>query len=281
MESSEECWSAEQLRAAEAQIEEQKKAWEMKRLAALSGNDDERGGVGQQQLLVNDSGRIEPDVGLLTYSHRDASNQVKRKSAKVGRPPRSTTKMSNLNHSALNESVDSQRVGGGEAGGGGRRVRSKTEPNGTSITPEKRRYRKRNRGSVEGEPPPPSSVSDDSFSSSVGHLPDSDSSHPKSLSPRTRSRGTVNINLWTLDVKPLLPGIGAGSGTSPSGTMAAADGLVGNGGGESDENHQNHSIPVTKKLKRRDIPAVTAAGVVAGNSNSDDLEVDPDLDVVS
>ncbi|KAI9564810.1 hypothetical protein GHT06_008551 [Daphnia sinensis] len=71
MESSEECWSAEQLRAAEAQIEEQKRAWELKRLATLTGNDDERG-------VLNDSNggiTLEPDDGLLTYSHQDSVNQ--------------------------------------------------------------------------------------------------------------------------------------------------------------------------------------------------------------
>jgi len=69
----------EQLR----QIEEQKKNWEMKRMAAMSGNDNE----------CFDPLTGEPDSnGLLTYN--DAVNQVKKK--KPGRP---RTK-SNLSQSA-------------------------------------------------------------------------------------------------------------------------------------------------------------------------------------
>ncbi|EFX80979.1 hypothetical protein DAPPUDRAFT_21484, partial [Daphnia pulex] len=71
MESSEECWSAEQLRAAEAQIEEQKRAWELKRLATLSGNDDERGRLNDSIGGVS----LENDGGLLTYAHQDSVNQ--------------------------------------------------------------------------------------------------------------------------------------------------------------------------------------------------------------
>lgn len=268
MESSEECWSAEQLRAAEAQIEEQKKAWELKRLAALSGNDDECG-----QLNDSTGGIVaEPDGGLLTYAHRDSINQVKRK------PGRPRTK-SNFSTPVVSQAPRSPRVKSEEVV---RKRRNRSNGVGddskmelsvdttvsetddshpcTPATPGKKGRRKRNRGLIKRESTtttPDVSLSDDS-------------SHPsnnsKALSPRTRSRGTVNINLWTLDVKPLI----GGAKTIPSPKMVSikvkdgcspvpANDVFANG-------CESENYVPTKKVKR---------------AHSTDLDNDPDLDVVS
>lgn len=266
METSEECWSAEQLRAAEAQIEEQKKAWELKRLAALTGNDDERG-------VLNDSvgGMASEPDGLLTYSHQDSVNQVKKKPGKPRNksnlsqsvstptePSRTVVRRKRRNH--LKESKESLEMLSKKEVDESvlDTTTAETDDSHLCVTPEKSR-RKRIRGLMRSESNTPLSpdVSDD-----ASHI----SNHTKALSPRTRSRGTVNINLWTLDVKPLLPGTKAipspkavsnkvKDGCSP---VPASD--VFSNGCES-ENH----VP-SKKVKR----ALSA-----------DLDNEPDLDVVS
>ena len=264
MESSEECWSAEQLRAAEAQIEEQKKAWELKRLASLTGNDDERSGL-------NDSvGGVpsELDGGLLTYSHQDSVNQVKKK------PGKPRTK-SNLSQSVGSPSEPTRVIGTNRRR---RRNHVKGEPLETPtktevadcvveatavetegshpcVTPELTK-RKRTRISARSESTTPD-VSDDA--STV-------SNNTKALSPRTRSRGTVNINLWTLDVKPVLPGAKA----IPSPKLASnkvKDGCSPLPVNEVFSNGcESENIVPSKKTKR---------------VRSPDLDIEPDLDVVS
>lgn len=62
-------WTAEQLRAAEAEIEQQKREWEANRLAALQKEQE-----AEQQRQDEDE--------LLTYSREDAKNQVTTKSSK-------------------------------------------------------------------------------------------------------------------------------------------------------------------------------------------------------
>lgn len=59
-------WTAEQLRAAEAELEAQKREWEANRLAAMQK---------EEQLLKQETEAEE----LLTYSRKDASNQVNTK----------------------------------------------------------------------------------------------------------------------------------------------------------------------------------------------------------
>lgn len=58
-------WTAEQLRAAEAEIEQQKREWEANRLAALKKEEDDA------RRTVDDE-----ENELLTYSREDAKNQV-------------------------------------------------------------------------------------------------------------------------------------------------------------------------------------------------------------
>lgn len=235
METSEECWSAEQLRLAEAQIEEQKRAWELKRLAALSGG-DERNGTGAPSHDAD---------APLTYAHQDAANQVKR------RPGRPRTK-SNLNQSlASPASLPDATPPGGKRRGRRKKLAHtlsapgelvKKEPDG-DCTPDRPRRRRTATPGDAVEPP----VDDCS--------PASGSS--RALSPRTRSRGTVNINLWTLDVKPLTPGARASplkgrDGASPVPETGLSNGDAANG-----------AVP-SKRARLA----------------SDPVDVDPDLDVV-
>lgn len=63
-------WTAEQLRAAEAEIEQQKREWEANRLAALKKAEEDAKRAAEEE---ND---------MLTYSREDAQNQVNNKSNK-------------------------------------------------------------------------------------------------------------------------------------------------------------------------------------------------------
>lgn len=268
MENSEECWSAEQLRAAEAQIEEQKRAWELKRLATLTVNDDERG--------LNDSNggvTLEPDDGLLTYSHQDSVNQVKKKSGRprtksnlnrsVGTPSNESrssvpTRGKRRNHlkvsDELKEPVEIETPLKAEVVDCPADVTiTETDDSQLCVTPEQSK-RKRTRVSLKSESTTPD-VSDDASSNNA-----------KALSPRTRSRGTVNINLWTLDVKPLLPGVKTMLPSPKTTTNKVKDGSpvpcndAFSNGCESENN-----VP-SKKAKR---------------GLSTELDIDPDLDVIS
>lgn len=77
-------WTAEQLRAAEAEIEQQKREWEANRLAAL-----EKERAAEEQRQQEDE--------LLTYSRVDAKNQVNRNKSKSNKkpPPLSTPHANN------------------------------------------------------------------------------------------------------------------------------------------------------------------------------------------
>ena len=283
VEKSEENWSAEQLRAAEAQIEEQKRNWEMKRMAAMSSNDNDEG---------FDALSGEPDSnGLMTYSHNDAVNQVKKK--KPGRP---RTK-SNLSQSAAAALVvtpsSSQKPSPVKSNSGKRR--SGRKPNhkllasndsiesdyskessqltNASVESEDERpasstpdfsSRKRTRLSTRSEPVTPDleSLADDDQSPIVSS---SNTTVTKALSPRTRSRGAVKINLWSLDEKPHLPGSSPkalpnrvkSEGCSPSPELCSSNGA--------------------------ELPSATPVSVVPTKKfklNLSELETDPDLDVV-
>lgn len=281
MESSEECWSAEQLRAAEAQIEEQKRAWELKRLAALSGNDDERN--------LNES---DPDA-LLTYSHQDAANQVKRKPGK----PRNVK--SKLSQATANHSPDPSS-NSTVAGGKRRRRQNVTNPEKTtpvetaettvvvaknepdkcpltvSTPPPSQQPRRKRIRAARSEPTTPDGTLDESDSQSHNASPvPTMGDGSKTLSPRTRSRGTVNINLWTLDAKPLIPPARA----SPSPKLTsnkAKDGCCNSPSPTVSETYSNGCTePATDGGLA--VPVKKAKLAAAGDAAEPDL----DLDVVS
>lgn len=227
IENSEACWSAEQLKAAEAQIEEQKKQWELRRLAALTGNDDERNG--------GDSLCGESD-GLLTYSHQDSVNQVKKKSSRcrtrsqISQPQQQLAESQPLD-TAVNCNQRTER----------RMKTQEMDLDDGLMTPNRKRTR--SSATRDGSVTPEVSLDIESGDSPV--LQNNSSAH----SPRTRSRGSVNINLWTLDSK-------LGTKTSP--TLPKTNGC-----------DSSEKVPI-KKLKMK--PASAAAA---------ELETESDLDVVS
>lgn len=232
MENSEACWSAEQLKAAEAQIEEQKKQWELRRVAALTSNDDERNG--------GDSLCGESD-GLLTYSHQDSVNQVKKKSSRCR--TRSHLSQPQQQQQQLAESQPLDTIVNCNQRTERRMKTQEADPADGLVTPNRKRTR--SNAMREGSVTPEVSLDIESSDSPV--LQNSSSAH----SPRTRSRGSVNINLWTLDSKPLLPG----TKTSPNGPKT--------NGCDSEK------VPI-KKIK-----------IKAGAATAADLETESDLDVVS
>ena len=69
VEDTESAWSAEQLAAAEAEIEQQKKEWELGRLAALRDEESEKKRKADEE-----------NEDLITYAGTDARNQVYNKS---------------------------------------------------------------------------------------------------------------------------------------------------------------------------------------------------------
>lgn len=193
LESSDDGWAAEAERMA-AEIEQQKKEWELERLQALKE---------EEERMAHNS-----DEELLTYSSADAHNQVNIKNKKGG------------------------ERGQVKAGGGGvqRGVNTKTQAtfdeytsteSDTSLSDSEEENTSDSGDSL--------SSSEEAFDSSQKKLrtgrqteigdktldTDPESVSPPSKvvfnkvsedSPRTRSRGRVKINLWTLDVNPVLPG---------------------------------------------------------------------------
>ena len=318
METSEECWSAEMLRAAEAQIEEQKKAWEMKRFASLSTNDSQLNGMD----AVNGTNDSSDTAGLLTFAHQDSVNQVKKKpgrpramlnssqpdctpspstrNLKPRRRGRTADSAPMLTSSATEAGLDSL-VGvaepRGESAGGavcavlesGRLSRAagsieldvldgitikcedlKSSDDGHAAVRSSGRLqsnRKRTRSAVRSAEPAVSiEVADDAPLDSPG------GKAVQAHSPRTRSRGSVNINLWTLDKKPLLPvvkvvpvGKCVAARVKDSATVSLTQSAEANGSCDPDHGDAGSA----KKVK-----------VLAGRSVFDMQESEPDLDVV-
>jgi len=214
LESADDGWAKEAERMS-AEIDQQKKDWELGRLQALRE---------EEERLQQNS-----DEELLTYSSLDAHNQVnnkaKKKSTSTSRNIRSKRKVDTRktvtrnkkrkggrckqlneeecsNENSVDNSVDnsvehsnqtsSKDGSGDEAGEGDRDVDMEDE-----VTD--------------------SSDSDTDYSSDgaleralekrLGNSPEKiNSSSMSEESPRTRSRGDVKINLWTLDKNPVLPG---------------------------------------------------------------------------
>lgn len=241
VEESEGAFSAAQLAAAERELEEQKKEWELDRLRALREEEERR------MRLADD------DEKPLTFGREDAQNQVNSTAAKGGSkrlvskrlmvPSRrslrrrrsgirkrrtrelsseseneTTSTESDSDSESQDEDVvedsldeesshtESQSQGdegeeeegeGGEGGSGEKEEGDEEEEAGEGNEDERTNNR------------------DDSergggFSRRKGRLAGSGScsrNHFDLNSPRTRSRGNVQINLWTLDVSPILPGV--------------------------------------------------------------------------
>ena len=227
VEDTEAVWSAEQLAAAEAEIEQQKREWELGRLQALKEEEE------RHARLTDD------DDQLLTFSHEDAHNQVN-----------NSTGPSNSDESKKSVVGGSRklRASGRTRSGRGRvRNRNHTEAlNSSTSDDEASSVNDIDMASLleEDEDSDDKSSSSDDESYHGGSRNQRSSSRKLTTpnnhrltsqnSPRTRSRGSVSINLWTLDVSPILPGvkpIGNASVRSQTPTLRGRGGKMRRGGG--------------------------------------------------
>nr|CAD7440361.1 unnamed protein product [Timema bartmani] len=149
MEETEATWSAEQLAAAEAEIEQQKHEWEMGRLRALQDEEERRARL------------TDEDDVLLTFSSEDAHNQVNTGSGRARRLRR--------RHSRTGSTTSEDKL-------------SSTEEEDSSSSEELRKARL-----------------------GISKLPLLNNHTTPRQSPRTRSRGSVRINLWRLDMSSDVP----------------------------------------------------------------------------
>lgn len=176
VEENEATWSAEQLAAAEAQIEQQKREWELGRLQAMKAEEERR--MQEEEL----------DEDLLTYSREDATNQVN--DFKIKKKP--TRKKAQFSESESDETSDTTTDSlTEEEEEDDEEEEEDDNSNGDLDDVDDSDYeskRKARRNSVRNEK---SNVSEN-FNNS---------------SRKTRSRGSVDINLWTLDENPILPGV--------------------------------------------------------------------------
>ena len=227
IEETESAWSAEQLAAAEREIEEQKREWEKNRLAAMREEEERR------------ARELEEENDLITFSREDATNQVSTsKNKRVNNA--SSAKKFNKNRAMRNRQQMCNKSPRGN------KIMKKIIPNkypsDRSIAKAKlkRKFNRRRltrRSAIkkddtqteESDNSQCSQSADDSVEShkfngdtdstendesedqsdgeSRSYITKTPTNHVDTNSPRTRSRGTVAINLWTLDVSPILPGV--------------------------------------------------------------------------
>lgn len=236
VEESEGAFSAAQLAAAERELEQQKKEWELDRLRALREEEERR------MRLADD------DEKPLTFGREDAQNQVNSTAAKGGGSKRLISK-----RLAVPSRRSSRRRGGSRVGRARLESSSESENETTStesdsesqeedivedsLDEESSHTESQSQGDEEeegegggereeeeddeeekaGEESEDRKANDrdysergGGFSRRKGRLAGSGScsrNHFDLNSPRTRSRGNVQINLWTLDVSPILPGV--------------------------------------------------------------------------
>lgn len=191
MEASEAAAFAEQQAIAE--MEKQKRDWETAR-----------------RLLERSPSPMEPELNnddLLTFSREDSINQV-------SNSPVNTSSKSNVH--SLNSSLSTKN----NLRTRNTRFKSKYNASKSSITNSSKQSSTVNNSSSDessdsssrSESSESSDSENDSNYSNGSNTPNFkdnrvslDSSKDNSKSPRTRSRGTVKIDLWTLDVNPLIP----------------------------------------------------------------------------
>ncbi|KAL1491857.1 hypothetical protein ABEB36_012391 [Hypothenemus hampei] len=206
IEQTESAWSAEQLAAAERQIEEQKREWELNQMAAMREEEERR----QREL--------EEENEMITYPREDAINQVslKRKKHKFravhnkqkGIVRSGTVRVLKKKSSLQTKVPRSKRL---------KRLTVKKDDGEIGANVSIKEKEDTEVVAVENTTDKTIPVElDESSSESVQSESDLTLSelkksplfnHVDHNSPRTRSRGTVPINLWTLDVSPILPQI--------------------------------------------------------------------------
>lgn len=192
LESSDDGWAAEAERMA-AEIEQQKKEWELGRLQALKE---------EEERMAHNS-----DEDLITYPSVDAHNQVNIKKKKG--KGRSQTQATDTRKGRAGGRV---RKGKYESSSSESEEESDDESEDeqmsdlcdTSSSEEVYSFaqKKLRTGRVSGE----NKTNPEGMSNSHSKSPKVLFSKVSEDSPRTRSRGRVKINLWTLDVNPVLPG---------------------------------------------------------------------------
>ncbi|KAG5882001.1 hypothetical protein JTB14_028601 [Gonioctena quinquepunctata] len=195
IETTESAWSAEQLAAAEREIEEQKREWEQNRLAAMREEEERR------------ARELEEESDMITFSRADATNQVSSKNKVLSRHKKfiKHTKNRRANRIVKRSSSSSVSV---------RKIRRKVKI-AVKVNLDSNEPQCQSDVDNSQESPQPDDSRVDADTDNSMHSIQSDdfnstalkvSNHVDHNSPRTRSRGTVAINLWTLDVSPILPG---------------------------------------------------------------------------
>ncbi|XP_020707838.2 helicase domino isoform X1 [Athalia rosae] len=200
VEESEGSFSAAQLAAAERELEQQKKEWELDRLRALREEEERR------MRLADD------DEKPLTFGREDAQNQVNNTSNskklvnKKTPPSRRSTRTSS--HSVRESSESETETTTSESESQEDQVEdspdeesSHTESQSQEDDDEEENDDEEDRGRQNNSKSSSPSKNRNKSNRST------DKSQWDLNSPRTRSRGDVKINLWTLDVRPILPGL--------------------------------------------------------------------------
>lgn len=218
IEETETMFSAEQLAAAEREIEEQKREWEENRLAAMREEEKRR------------AREMEEESDLLTFSREDATNQVSKTTTttntnkKVMLKRRANKILARKGVNVVKKVkrkrvIDVKRKGKCRARVVAKRLRKEviveTDSTTQSSVSEPETVK------VNGDDSNTKWSCDTEMEVNTESDADSDliplakqcnianitSNHIDHNSPRTRSHGTVAINLWTLDVSPILPGV--------------------------------------------------------------------------
>lgn len=208
IEQTESAWSAEQLAAAARQIEEQKREWELNQMAAMREEEERR----QREL--------EEENDMITYTREDATNQVSFKRRKISKfrkvlhrtkagmkvfkqkskIPRSKRLKRLASHPLNSTKVEEEDISSSTL---------VEEPKEVDVTPTEAIQSDQHESSldsIQSESDLTLSELKESSNAITNHNLNV-GNHVDHNSPRTRSRGTVAINLWTLDVSPILPGV--------------------------------------------------------------------------
>ncbi|KAG7202049.1 hypothetical protein KM043_004730 [Ampulex compressa] len=223
VEESEGAFSAAQLAAAERELEEQKKEWELDRLRALREEEERR------MRLADDEEKP------LTFGREDAQNQVNSAShsRKLGNKklPPSRRSLRRASSRGARESSESETETTTES-----ESESQEDVVEDSLDEESSHTESQSQGD-EGEEEEEEDEDEDEEEEEEDDEEEEEEEEEKEEtegrnekgggyskrknrseksfgqnhfdlnSPRTRSRGNVKINLWTLDVSPILPGI--------------------------------------------------------------------------
>ncbi|GJQ75801.1 hypothetical protein Trydic_g17871 [Trypoxylus dichotomus] len=215
IEETEAAWSAEQLAAAEREIEEKKLEWERNRLAAMKEEEERR------------ARELEEENELLTFSREDATNQVSNKTKKAPRDRDFTPTVRRLNRKSVNRSSSmlsrTERLNNRRHYSTRKSVHRQSLVNKVKVVEDEVEETTNDskssiddiKSELDHSCEDEKVISDNqivNFDADEGSL-DSEadsfktSNHVDHNSPRTRSRGTVAIDLWTLDINPVLPGV--------------------------------------------------------------------------